>query len=465
MRSAMNRLPLFCAIDLAERIERAEAQLMSAAAEAARLRRGDDTGFALRVAGGVATYAEDGSPFNKLAGLGFDGVPDTAALDHIERAFADRGAAVQAEVAHLADPAIGALLTDRGYRPASFENVLGLALDGAYERVTPPGIDVRVCRDDEFEAWLDVVAEGFAHPDDQGVPSHEEFPRQALANAERDFAAAGVVHYIALRDGTVAGGGSLRITDGVAQLTGAATAPAHRRRGVQTALLSARLADAAAAGCDIAVVTTQPASKSQQNVQRRGFHLLYTRAILVKQVESSEASTPPGAPIADHATGTAHASNEVRVVQYAGSRQQLRPLFELAEDSPTQLDSYIDDGRVLVAVRGRTVIGHLQLVATDRADTFEIKNMAVREDAQRTGVGRRLVRGALDLVSREGVNRLQVATAAADIGNLRFYQREGFRMRTIERDAFTPRTGYEPGTLVDGIELRDRVWLDCLLGP
>ena len=63
---------------------------------------------------------------------------------------------------------------------------------------------------------------------------------------------------------------------------GAATAPAHRRRGVQTALLSARLADAAAAGCDVAVITTQPGSKSQQNAQRRGFDLLYARATLVK---------------------------------------------------------------------------------------------------------------------------------------------------------------------------------------
>ncbi|HEY3004161.1 MAG TPA: GNAT family N-acetyltransferase [Kribbellaceae bacterium] len=72
-------------------------------------------------------------------------------------------------------------------------------------------------------------------------------------------------------------------TPGVAQLTGAATAPAHRRRGIQTALLAARLADATAAGCDVAVVTTQPGSKSQQNVQRRGFDLLYTRAILLKQ--------------------------------------------------------------------------------------------------------------------------------------------------------------------------------------
>ena len=72
------------------------------------------------------------------------------------------------------------------------------------------------------------------------------------------------------------------MSEGVAQLTGAATAPEYRRRGVQTALLSTRLADAAGAGCDIAVVTTQPGSKSQENVQRRGFHLLYTRAVLVK---------------------------------------------------------------------------------------------------------------------------------------------------------------------------------------
>ncbi len=115
------------------------------------------------------------------------------------------------------------------------------------------------------------MADGVAHADTQGVPSHEEFPREVVARAERDFAAAGVMRYVALRDGVIAGGASLHMAEGVAQLTGAVTAPAHRRRGVQTALLSARLADAAAAGCDIAAVTTQPASKSQQNVQRRGF--------------------------------------------------------------------------------------------------------------------------------------------------------------------------------------------------
>ena len=50
---------------------------------------------------------------------------------------------------------------------------------------------------------------------------------------------------------------------------------------MQSALLAARMANGARQSCDIAVVTTQPGSKSQQNVQRQGFELLFTRAILV----------------------------------------------------------------------------------------------------------------------------------------------------------------------------------------
>lgn len=275
---------LFCSTALAERIERVEAELIAEAGEAARRRNPDAGGFVTPIAGGVACFAEPGSPFNKVAGLGFGDVPSQAALDQLEHAFAARGAPVQVELAHLAVPATGALLTERGYRLVSFENVLGLAVEGQPERVMPPGVEVRLATDDEFEMWLDVVADGFAHPDVAGLPQHEEFPRDVIERAERDFTVAGVVRYVALRDREIAGGASLRIADGVAQFAGSATAPAHRRHGVQSAMLSARLADAAAAGCDIGVVTTLPGSKSQENVQRRGFDLLYTRAILVKEV-------------------------------------------------------------------------------------------------------------------------------------------------------------------------------------
>jgi GNAT superfamily N-acetyltransferase len=277
-----DHLPMFCDTSLAERVERVEAQLMAEASRAAHRRQADGGGFVIPIAGGVATFAEPGSPFNKVAGLGFAGAPSAADLDEIEQAFAACGADVQVELSALSDPRIGRLLTDRGYRLMSFENVLGLALDREIEPVGPRGVEVRRSGEDEFDASLDVVADGFAHPDSEGVPSHEDFARDLLARAERDFAAAGVVRYLALLDAVPAGGASLHIAEGVAQLAGSATAPAHRRRGIQSALLAARLRDASAAGCDVALVTTQPGSKSQQNVQRRGFDLLYTRAVLLK---------------------------------------------------------------------------------------------------------------------------------------------------------------------------------------
>ena len=156
----------------------------------------------------------------------------------------------------------------------------------------------------------------------------------------------------------------------------------------------------------------------------------------------------------------ARPADEVRIEIHRGPRDSLRALFELAEDSATELDSYIDTGRVLVARSGTEVIGHLQLTGTGDPSQAEVKNMAVRESRQGQGIGRQLIQAAVDLAAAEAVTTLLVATAAADIGNLRFYQRQGFRMRSVERDAFTPATGYPAGLLIDGIELRDRVWLD-----
>jgi len=275
------RSPLFCDTALARRIERAETRLIADTSRATQARTGTE-GFLMPIAGGMASFAEPDSPFNKVVGLGF-GVPGAGELAVVEKAFADRGAPTQVELAHLAESGIGELLSDRGYRLESFENVLGLALDSDDpEPITPPGIEVRRSTADELDAWIAVVADASTHPDTQGLPWHDEFPREAVENAERDFAAAGGIRYAAFRDGVLAGGADFRITDGIAQLAGAATAPAHRRHGVQSALVAARLADARAAGCDIAVIVTQPGSKSQQNAQRRGFDLLYTRATLVK---------------------------------------------------------------------------------------------------------------------------------------------------------------------------------------
>ena len=277
--------PLFCDTDLARRIERAETAFITAGNRAAQRRTGG-AGFLLPVACGVASFAEPDSPWNKVAGLGFAGLPAEAELADVERAFADRGAQVQVELSNLADPAVGDLLTGRGYRLASYENVLGRPITGDAEPVRPPGVEVRPSGDEELDIWLGVVLDAVAHPDTEGLPWPDAFPRGIVENAERDLAAAGARRYLALVDGVPAGGASMHVMDGIAQFS-AGTAPAFRRRGVQSALLAVRLADAATAGCDLAAVTVQPGSPSQRNVQRRGFDLLYTRAVLVRVITAA----------------------------------------------------------------------------------------------------------------------------------------------------------------------------------
>jgi GNAT superfamily N-acetyltransferase len=275
---------LFADIALAARIEKAECDLLRDCAGAIARRR-DAQVLVRPIAGGVAVHTGQESPLNKVAGLGFAGTPDSAELETIESRFAATGTPVQVELSCLAEAGIGSLLTARGYRLAGFENVLGRRLpadDLASMRARAESVEVAPSAADELPIWLDAVATGFANPDTQGVASHESFSRETMERVMGDMVAApSLVRYLARRDGVPAGGASMRAVDGVCQLCGAATLPHHRRHGIQSAMLARRLDDAARAGCDVAVVTTLPGSKSQQNVQRLGFELLYTRAILV----------------------------------------------------------------------------------------------------------------------------------------------------------------------------------------
>lgn len=274
---------LFAPGTLAKRLETAETSLVEGFARAVERRRGTADVYISRLGGGAAIFAGATSPFNKLVGLGFAPL-DEKALDEAEREFEARGTALRAEISTLADPEVFKQLAARGYVLSGFENVLGLDLRDSPLPRPADGVVVRQADRTEEATWIDVVITGFLHPDAfAGPPPTESFDRAPLEDV---FSAAtevsGVLKYLALRDGIVAGGASMRICDAVAQLSGASTLPEHRRHGVQSSLLAARLRDAAALGCDLAVVTTEPASKSQHNVQRQGFALLYSRAVMVR---------------------------------------------------------------------------------------------------------------------------------------------------------------------------------------
>jgi GNAT superfamily N-acetyltransferase len=285
----MNRM-LMASRTMAARIERAECQTVLAFA-AALAARGTPVSID-EIGGTSAVFGGPGQPFNKLAGLGFAPI-DEDALARIERAYDERHAEIRVELATLADPEAGLLLTRRGFELAGYENVLALALDstlagrlaGEVAADAARGVAVSRAGAPDTRAWIETVADGFSHPDHfDGPPPTESFERDQIVEVfMASSAAEGVTLYLARRDGTIAGGGSIRIAARLAQLAGAATLPAHRRRGVQSALMRARLLDAVRQGCDLAVVTTEPASKSQENVQRAGFSLLYSRAVLIRR--------------------------------------------------------------------------------------------------------------------------------------------------------------------------------------
>jgi ribosomal protein S18 acetylase RimI-like enzyme len=150
----------------------------------------------------------------------------------------------------------------------------------------------------------------------------------------------------------------------------------------------------------------------------------------------------------------------MHIENYSGDRTLLLSLFRLADDSQREIDSYISLGEILVARDGELIAGHLQILDTDQTGVFEVKNMAVDETRQGQGIGRSLVEAAIARSRVRQGHRLIVSTATADIGNLRFYQRQGFRMYKIVKDVFGPARGYPDGLLVDGIPLRDQVFLE-----
>jgi hypothetical protein len=274
---------MFCTPSLAARIDRVEGRLCASLARGASAR--DVVPQVIDVNGGVAIFAGPDSPTNKLVGAGFDGPVADTALGAAEALFGAHRARLQAEVSTLASPAFHRQLLARGYIASGFENVLGHPLSHNVQPV-PDGVTITPLRDDDLDAFVDVQVESWQSPDVGGVGGDAvpaaDVIRQWLMITMR---VPGFRGYLARVGGDVAGGASIRLDEGIAQFCGAATLPRFRRHGVHTALLRARLADAARHGCDVGVVTTQPASKSQQNVQREGFALLYARQLLVKAAE------------------------------------------------------------------------------------------------------------------------------------------------------------------------------------
>jgi GNAT superfamily N-acetyltransferase len=264
---------------LARRIELAEARAaVDGAKTFERLRPGGGAAVE-RIAGGFAVYCGANSPVTQAVGLGLDGAVSEEEFDRLEGFYGSRGETVRVETCPLADVSLIEHFGRRKYRVTEFSNVMARPLrasDSSNAGPDPPvGIKIERVAREQIDLWTLTVAQGFS----------ENFPvTQEILDVMRMFAfGPNVECYLARVEGAVAGGATLAIREGVAGLFGASTLPAFRNRGVQTALLDARLARAAAANCDLAVCLAQPGSTSQRNVMRQHFSVLYTRVKFEKE--------------------------------------------------------------------------------------------------------------------------------------------------------------------------------------
>ena len=256
--------------ELVERLEAAVDEFGVARVEALAELPGNPLGLRVerfgRAVAPAATAAPDLNFVNRISALG---QPDADRFDAILGFYAELGLRPWLEVTpgvELRLPAEAALL--------GFQTVLA-GLPALPRKVLEGPRET-----DEATATARLILEAFDVPTELVEPHGE-----ALANAAARTG--GRFYFVAVQDRPVAGA-ILTVRGRTGYLAAAATLPDFRGRGYQGALIAARVAAAAEAGCDLVVATADFASVSQRNLERAGLRVAYTKPVL--------RLTPPGEP-------------------------------------------------------------------------------------------------------------------------------------------------------------------------
>jgi GNAT superfamily N-acetyltransferase len=175
---------------------------------------------------------------------------------------------------YTADERLLDALDVAGFRPVGFQsNLLGSA---HYSDERPPTrLTVSEVNDREIEFFAGFYNRSYYNG--MRVPRALMSFRDATIRARHGRA--GWRLYLCRIDDIPAAGALLHINDGVATLTGAATAPAFRGRGCQGALLRTRINESARLGCELVVSRCKVGSESQRNLERAGLLTRYTKVI------------------------------------------------------------------------------------------------------------------------------------------------------------------------------------------
>ncbi len=277
------QLPDFVDLEFARRLEMAETILPNCL-EALQRHNPATPCEAEEVAGGVAFFGGKDYPSNQMVGMGLYGEVTALDMDRVEHFFRSRGVPSTVVVSPLSDMSLPALLGERGYRIAEFNSVLIRRINAEEPFEPPAGIVIERVTRQNVSSWTHTLAKGFSQEVTVGEDVFGGFATLP-----------GALAFLARIDGEAAGGCAGRIIPEarIAALFGASTLPEFRGRGVQSALIALRLHEAAKAACEYAVVSANPGSGSQRNMERRGFRVAYTKLVMRREWPEMPAGVMP----------------------------------------------------------------------------------------------------------------------------------------------------------------------------
>jgi GNAT superfamily N-acetyltransferase len=224
------------------------------------------------IADGVAVFCGPKMFANRAGGIGLESKVSGSHLARLEKFYVDRGTAASLQITPYASDALLGLLAKRHYVVEGFRSIYVRSLMRLPAR--RDSIEVVRATGDLDATWADVVTRGFGSP-----PVVTERWNAMICAIENEH------RFVAYVDGKPAGAGSLLTTEpALAQLGGMTTLPEFRNRGVQAALLQARLAHARRLGCAMATVTAVSGNGSCRNIERAGFEFAYTATLLTKRI-------------------------------------------------------------------------------------------------------------------------------------------------------------------------------------
>src|SRR5438270_443592 len=250
---------------LARRFESAEEMPQVLYARMFQKTRPDMDAAEEEICGGHMIFAGLGSPIGRATGMRLERPCTAEDLKRVEAFYRVHHAPSQVDLCPLHEPSVFEMFKEQGYAIAELNNVLYRKLDaGEIFPPAPAGCEIRRSLSTET-ATAGAIVESAFFPD--GAPEVYRGLIAPFYEMERALA------FVASVEGKLVscGTGLVIPEHRVFALCGAGTLTEYRGRGLQTALLRARVAAALDAGCEYAVVVTQGGSASQRNVERLGF--------------------------------------------------------------------------------------------------------------------------------------------------------------------------------------------------